>query len=111
MTNIVHQYLLRHSFGTNTTIAGVSQTALQDMLGHSSAATTRIYQNYAAEYLVRQSEKFSALVTKGDVHKGVLATLTSRNKLNYNINKTDFKSGGLGLESLRARQEFEELSS
>ena len=58
----VRQHLLRHSFGTNATIAGASQTALQDMLGHSSATTTRIYQNYATEYLVQQSEKFSALV-------------------------------------------------
>ncbi|MCL2459099.1 MAG: tyrosine-type recombinase/integrase [Desulfobulbus sp.] len=76
----VHQHLLRHSFGTNATIAGVSQTALQDILGHSSAATTRIYQNYAAEYLVGQSKKFSALIASSAVHMGVGNTNSNTKK-------------------------------
>lgn len=54
----VYQHLLRHTFGTVATAAGVAQAALQNMMGHSSPVTTGIYQTLAAEQLRQQALNF-----------------------------------------------------
>jgi len=64
----VYQHLLRHSFGTNATIAGVTPPALQDMMGHASLETTRIYQNLAADYLQAQAAKLGDMVKRTSNH-------------------------------------------
>ncbi|WP_319548813.1 tyrosine-type recombinase/integrase [Desulfogranum marinum] len=58
----VHHHLLRHSFGTNATVAGVDLKALQGMMGHSSPVTTGIYQHLAAGYLKEQAVKLNSRV-------------------------------------------------
>ena len=58
----VYQHLLRHTFGTLATFAGVAQAALQDIMGHSSPVTTGIYQTLAAEQLRQQTINFGAMM-------------------------------------------------
>jgi len=58
----VYQHLLRHTFGTLATTAGVAQAALQNIMGHSSPVTTGIYQTLAAEQLRQQTQKFGAMM-------------------------------------------------
>ena len=55
----VHHHVLRHSFGTNATIAGVDLKAVQHMMGHESPDTTAIYQHIAADYLKDQAKKMN----------------------------------------------------
>ncbi len=43
----VYHHLLRHSFGTATTVTGYDLSALQSIMGHSSPNTTGIYQHMA----------------------------------------------------------------
>ncbi len=62
----VSHHLLRHSFGTNATIAGMSQKSLQLSMGHSSVVTTGIYQHLSAEYLRAEGAKFNAKIEKSD---------------------------------------------
>lgn len=71
----VYQHLLRHTFGTTATAAGVAQGALQAMLGHSSPSTTGIYQHLAATQLQAQAAKFGDMINRsacpdGHVDKG-----------------------------------------
>jgi len=58
----VYNHLLRHSFGTNATVAGVDPNAVQEMMGHEDLSTTQIYQHLAVDYLQGQAGKFAALV-------------------------------------------------
>lgn len=58
----VYQHLLRHTFGTLATTAGVAQAALQNIMGHSSPVTTGIYQTLAAEQLRQQTQQFGAMM-------------------------------------------------
>lgn len=58
----VHPHLLRHSFGTNGTIAGLDLSALQAIMGHSSPNTTGIYQHLAGEYIRKQGRKMNDMV-------------------------------------------------
>ncbi len=58
----VYHHLLRHSFGTNATFAGMDLNALQGMMGHSSPVTTGAYQHLAGEYLKKEGEKLESLV-------------------------------------------------
>lgn len=60
----VYQHLLRHTFGTTATAAGVAQGALQAMLGHSSPSTTGIYQHLAATQLQAQAAKFGDMINR-----------------------------------------------
>ena len=43
ITRRIYPHLLRHAYGTHSTMAGVSTRALQYAMGHSSIATTEIY--------------------------------------------------------------------
>lgn len=58
----VYHHLLRHSFGTNATVAGFELSALQRAMGHSDPETTARYQHLAGEYLKAQGRKMQALV-------------------------------------------------
>jgi integrase len=49
----VVSYTLRHTFATEKATAGIQETALADILGHTSLATTRRYVHRRAEDLVR----------------------------------------------------------
>lgn len=55
----VHHHVLRHSFGTNATVAGIDLKAVQAMMGHESPDTTAIYQHIAADYLKEQAAKMN----------------------------------------------------
>lgn len=61
----VYPHLLRHTFGTLATAVDVTQASLQSMMGHSSPATTAIYQTLAAEQLREQAAKLGARVDQG----------------------------------------------
>jgi len=58
----LYHHLLRHSFGTVATVAGYDLSALQSIMGHSSPATTGIYQHLAGEYLRVQGRKLNNMV-------------------------------------------------
>lgn len=62
----VYHHLLRHSFGTNTTIAGINMSSIQAMMGHSTPSTTNLYQNLAGEVLRNEGKKFGEMVLKTD---------------------------------------------
>lgn len=55
----VYHHLLRHSFGTNATIAGVDLKAVQGIMGHASPETTQMYQHLAGDYLRDQGQKLN----------------------------------------------------
>jgi len=59
----IYHHLLRHSFGTNATVASYDLSALQAIMGHSSPSTTGVYQHLAGEYLRTQGRKLNDLVT------------------------------------------------
>ncbi len=54
----VNHHLLRHSWGTNATIAGLDFRAIQSIMGHSDPRTTQLYSQIAAQYLHDQGRKF-----------------------------------------------------
>lgn len=58
----VHAHLLRHSFGTNATIAGIDLKAIQGIMGHSSPETTQMYQHLAGDYYRDQARKLQKRV-------------------------------------------------
>jgi site-specific recombinase XerD len=53
----VYHHLMRHSFGTNAIVAGVSLKGVQDMLGHVSASTTQKYLHLAGVYFQEEAVK------------------------------------------------------
>jgi integrase/recombinase XerD len=55
----VYHHILRHSFGTLATVAGVDLKAVQIMMGHESPDTTAMYQHLAADYLKEQAKKMN----------------------------------------------------
>ena len=55
----VCHHVLRHSFGTLATVAGVDLKAVQIMMGHESPDTTAMYQHLAADYLKEQAKKMN----------------------------------------------------
>ena len=69
ITRRVNQHLLRHSFGTIATVSGLDLTALQNIMGHSSAKTTAIYQHVAADYLKSEGLKFRVHTGQNDVRE------------------------------------------
>ena len=58
----VYNHLLRHSFGTHATIAGVHPRSLQIMFGHASLKQVEIYSTIAAETVTAEGMKFANLV-------------------------------------------------
>ena len=64
LTLRVYPHLLRHSFGTHATIAGVGLKHLQDIMGHSTSQVTELYTHLAAEKLKVESEKFACYIDK-----------------------------------------------
>ncbi|MGV0961819.1 MAG: tyrosine-type recombinase/integrase [Limnohabitans sp.] len=60
----LHAHLLRHSFGTNATAAHYDLSALQAIMGHSSVATTGMYQHLAGEYLRSQGRLLQEQIDK-----------------------------------------------
>jgi site-specific recombinase XerD len=60
----LYHHLLRHSFGTNATMANYDLSALQSIMGHSSVTTTGMYQHLAGEYLRKQGRKLNDMNKK-----------------------------------------------
>ena len=57
----VYNHLMRHSFGTASVVAGIQESALQQILGHSDIRMTRHYTHLAGEYLKEQSNKLTQM--------------------------------------------------
>lgn len=56
----VHPHLLRHTFATNALHAGMDITVIQQILGHSSLDTTRIYAETDQDHVRQQHDRFVA---------------------------------------------------
>lgn len=54
----IHAHLLRHGFGTHSTMDGVGLRVLQDVMGHSSPQVTEIYTTLAAQTLISEFGKW-----------------------------------------------------
>ncbi|WP_269446588.1 site-specific tyrosine recombinase [Cephaloticoccus primus] len=58
ITKTVKPHLLRHSFATHLLSGGADLRAIQEMLGHTSIATTQIYTAVEPQHLVEQHARF-----------------------------------------------------
>ena len=59
ITKHINPHLFRHAFGVHTTESGVNLRQLQQVMGHSSSATTELYSRLAAESLKKELKKFN----------------------------------------------------
>lgn len=64
----VYQHLLRHSFGTTATMAGLPSATVQDIMGHSDPETTKIYINFAEKQLFELGARFKKIVEEDVAH-------------------------------------------
>ena len=64
----VYQHLLRHSFGTTATMAGLPPATVQDIMGHSDPETTKIYINFAEKQLFELGARFKKIVEEDVAH-------------------------------------------
>ena len=58
ITRRFYPHLLRHAFGTHSTMDGIGIRSLQRMMGHTVSTTTEIYTTLADEFLVEDIKKF-----------------------------------------------------
>ena len=54
----INPHLFRHAFGMGMTEAGAGARALQEIMGHSSMATTERYSQVRAATLIKEMDKF-----------------------------------------------------
>jgi len=52
ITRRIYPHLLRHAFGTHSTMAGVGLRALQNAMGHTSSHTTEIYTTLSTNAVI-----------------------------------------------------------
>jgi len=54
----LYPHLMRHAFGTHSTMAGIGIRSLQRMMGHTTSQTTEIYTTLSDQFLVEEIQKF-----------------------------------------------------
>lgn len=54
LTRHIYPHLLRHAFGTHSTIDGVGMRHLQMIMGHTTVKTTEIYTTLSAEAIIAE---------------------------------------------------------
>ncbi len=47
----VHPHMLRHTYGSHLTMAGVDLPTIKELMGHSNISTTMIYAHLQPEHL------------------------------------------------------------
>lgn len=69
----INHHLLRHTFGTQACVSGMSLSAIQQIMGHADIKTTEGYLHLAAEILKLEGRKFGARmeITKNRVETPV----------------------------------------
>lgn len=64
--DIFNPHAWRHAFGRDTTLAGIPTAQLQDLMGHSSIETTKIYAQFNTTELQQAHDRYSPV--DGDLH-------------------------------------------